>query len=119
MTWFVINVIAFLGTPIGLILGWIVCGRQKNIQPGPRAYISIVALSGASLSVALLGFCLLWGRSKGLHTTDSTMHALITLGVWMGVLATAVSFAGRVRALLPILLASIGSVLLWYGLTLR
>jgi hypothetical protein len=119
MTWFVINILAFLGTPLGLILGWLGYSRQKRIQRGVRTYVSLIALSAASLSVGLLGFCLLWGRSKGLHTTDSTIHSLITLGVWMGLLAAAISFACRLRALLPILLASVGSVLLWYGLTLR
>ena len=119
MTWFVINTLAFLGTPVGLILGWLGYSKQKRDQPGVRTYISLVALSAASSSVVLLGFCLLWGRAKGLHTTDSTIHALITLGVWTGALATAISFACRVRALVPILLASVGSVLLWYGLTLR
>jgi hypothetical protein len=119
MTWFVINTLAFLGTPVGLILGWSGYSKQKRVQPGARTYISLIALSAASLRVGLLGLCLLWGRAKGLHTTDSTIHALITLGVWMGVLAAAGSFACRLRALLPIFLASVGSVLLWYGLTLR
>jgi hypothetical protein len=119
MTWFVIDMLAFLGTPVGLLLGWVGYSRQKHAQPGVRTNISLIALSAVSLSVVLLGLCLLWGRAKGLHTTDSTLHALITLGVWMGVLATAASFACRLRALLPILLASVGSVLLWYGLTLR
>ena len=119
MTWFVINTLAFLGTPIGLILGWFEYSKQKRIRSGARTYISLIALSAASLSVVLLGLCLLLGRARGLYTTDSTIHALITVGVWIGVLATAASLACRLRALLPVLLASVGSVLLWHGLTIR
>jgi hypothetical protein len=119
MTWFVINIMAFLGTPLGLVFGWLAYTRQKRSAPGMRTNISLVAISGATLSVALLVFSLIWTRSKGLGTTNSTIHALITAGVWMGILAAATSLAGRARALFPTLLASAGSVLLWYGLTLR
>ena len=118
MTWFLTNSMAFIGTPLGLILGWIGYSREKRLRPGVRTQISLIALSAASLSVALLGFLLLWGSSMRLGTDNATGHSLTTLGLWIGVLAAAIAFAGRVRILLPILVACVGSVLLWYGLTL-
>lgn len=118
MTWFVINTLAFIGAPIGLIWGWIAYSTERRVRPGVRTHISFLAISGTSLSVIGLGFCLVWARLKGLGTSDPTIHALVTLGVWMGVLGAAISFAGRVRTLLPILFASLGAVLLWYGLSL-
>jgi len=119
MTWFVINIIAFIGTPLGLVFGWLAYSRQKRSAPGMRTNIGLVAISGATLSVALLVFSLIWARSKGLGTTNSSIHTLVTVGVWMGMLAATTSLAARVRALVPTLLASAGSVLLWYGLALR
>jgi hypothetical protein len=117
MFWLVADILGFIGTPIGLFYGWVTYCKQ-NAERGIRTRMSLLGLVAASLSIALLVLSFV-APAAGWKTTDPPVRILVRSGVIAAVAAMALSLAGRARLILPVWLASIGAVMLWYGLTLR
>jgi len=114
--WLVINALAFIGTPAGLLDGWV---AYKNL-PDRRSWrpkISFSALSCASLSVILLAIAVVSARLFSLQSTGGPEHLLIKCGIYMASAGAFASFAGSPRIIVPALLGNLGAFALWFGLT--
>src|SRR5258707_11347545 len=79
---------------------------------------SLVGLASPLLSVALWAFALLLARGMGWDTSYPAIQRLITIGVWVPVIGTAIGLAGRPLLLLAIVPGSLGTVFFWYATTL-
>jgi hypothetical protein len=116
-SWLFINILAFVGTPAGLLDGWICYGKMR--ERSIRTKFSLTALAFASASVVLLIASILARRLAGWHTTDPSARFCIQLGVSTAIAGAATSFVGRLRLIFSSLIANTGAVMLWFGLTQR
>lgn len=113
MLWPVVNLLAFVGTPVGLLYGWITYRRETRLRPGPRLRISQAGLLAASCSVLALAISFVLPRSA-----EVLQRYLSRAGMLLPMVGTTLSLAGRGRLIPLIVLACIGALMLWYGLSL-
>lgn len=109
MLWPLINVLAFAGTPVGMLFGWLTYIRLPD-KNSWRARLALAALLLASTSVA----CLLAYLTTHLNAGG---EQALRLGMYAAVAGAVFSFSTKPRLILPSLLANIGSLMLWFGLT--
>ncbi len=105
MFWMVVNMLAFVGTPVGLTWAWYAYAREKPDWSRLRDIVGLIGLMAPTASVAILFFSV---------TTKTSFHPAVLLGA----VGLVFSFAGRPRLIFPQVVGSVGSVMLWYGLTL-
>jgi len=107
--WLIINLLAFVGTPVGLAWAWILWAKRRRDQRGVRTTMSFLGISATTLSLPIL-FCA--------RFFPHVSRALDGVGLSVAVAGALISLAGQLRIAVPVWLASIGTVMLWYGLTL-
>ena len=110
MFWLIANALAFAGTPIGLIWGWAALARDRHEKTKARLAISLVAISAASLSLLIF--------FVARFLSPSASRVFDHIGLLGAVGGALVSLAGRLRLVIPVFLIAIGTLMLWYGLTL-
>jgi hypothetical protein len=106
-----------LVSPLALLWGWVKFLKIPT-RTDWRSRASLVGISAPLLSIALWAFALLLARSMGWDTANSTIQHLITIGVWVPVIGTAIGLAGRPLLLLAIVPGSFGAVFFWFTTTL-
>jgi hypothetical protein len=111
MFWLIANTLGFVGTPAGLIWGWIAWARGRQDQTRARDAISLGAMSAVSLSL-LLFFVARFLSPVASRTFDK-------IGFFVAVGGAVISLAGHLRLVIPVCLVTVGAIMLWYGLTLR
>lgn len=110
MFWLIANTLAFVGTPTGLIWGWMAWVRGRRDQARVRVVFSLIAISAVSLSLVIFYV------SRFLSPSTSRMLDHVAFFVAIG--GALVSLAGQLRMIIPVCLVSVGTIMLWYGLTL-
>jgi hypothetical protein len=110
MFWIIVNGLGFVGTPAGLIWAWIGWVKRRGDQARGRVTMSLAAISAATLSLIVLFV------ARFLAMPYS--RALDRFGLSIAALAVLASLAGQLRLVIPVCLASVGAVMLWYGMTL-
>jgi len=113
ITWFFINALGFVGTPAGLLDGWIAYAKlaeKRNLRPR----LSLAALALAVFSVVLLGAYLFIPVAP---TTALRSRWVLRFGIYAAIAGGAISFSARPRLIPPALAANVGSIMLWFGLT--
>jgi hypothetical protein len=110
MFWLTINGVAFVCTPAGLIWGWVAWAKRRHDPTRRRVAMSLSAVSAATLSLVIL-FLARFLSYPASRTLDRT-------GLFVAVTAVIASLGGYPRLVIPVSLASIGAITLWYGLTL-
>ena len=116
MSWTVFNIIV-LASPIALLWGWVRYLRLRQASDW-RLRASVVGLAAPLVSVGLWVVMIVVARANEWHTSNSAVHPLITVGMWIPLVGMLVGFVGRPRLILAIVPASIGTVLFWFGTTL-
>src|SRR6266481_6580718 len=111
MFWLIVNTLGFVGTPVGLGWAWLAWAKRSGGQARAREAVSLVAVSAASLSPVILFV------ARFLHPPASRTLDWAGLAVACG--AILVSLFGYLRLAIAVSSASIGSIMLWYGMTLR
>jgi sugar phosphate permease len=107
MIWFFINVFGFIGTPAGLIWAWYTYAVSKD-----RRKLTLAALMMLTCSLLLL--------TSHLLSVGSISGVWINrIGVLIPVLALALVLRSGLRQALSVALASVGIVMLWFGLTIH
>jgi len=109
MFWFIVNTLAFVGTPTGLIWGWIAWSRSRPDRTRARS-VSLIATSAATLSLVIL--------FAARFFPQPVTQSLDKIGFCVAAAAVLTSLLGYRRLIIPVWLISIGAVTLWYGLTL-
>ena len=110
MFWLIVNALAFVGTPAGLIWGWVSLVIERQDHVSVRKKMSLIALSAASLTLAIF----LAARFIG-----SGSRTLDRVGVFVAVASILVSLSGRLRLVIPVCLVSVGAIMIWFGTTVR
>ena len=110
MFWLVVNSLAFVGTPTGLLWGWLVWVKRRHEQAGIRVVMSLIAMLTASLSV------LIFFAARFLSASES--WTVDRVGLFVAAGSILFSLVGQRRLVVPVWLTSIGAIMLWYGTTL-
>jgi hypothetical protein len=115
-SWLIVNALGFIGAPAGLLAGWTTYKRlPERGSIRPRASLS--ALTCATLSGILLIATIILSRFFEIRTTNGVGFVLIRCGVYLTFTGSALSLAGKPRLILWGILANIGMLALWFGLT--
>ena len=109
MFWLIVNTLGFVGTPIGLIWGWIAWARSRRDQTRARV-ASLIAISAGTLSLVIFFAARFFS-----HPASRSLDAV---GFFVAVGAVLISLVGYRRLIVPVCLVSVGAIMLWYGLTL-
>lgn len=116
MGWAIVNAIWLLA-PIFLVWGWVQYIRIPN-HSSWRLHASVVGLSAPLLSVVLgVADRMLAHPIIGPNSFTPAPH-LSAAVVRIPILGMLIGLAGRPRLIVPIVWASVGTVLFWYGTTL-
>jgi hypothetical protein len=115
----ILNVLVLAGTPLGFYYGWRMYRAESRVEASRQLGISFIGLMGATVSIGLWVMVLLVARMLGLGTRHPLISVTIRLGEILPLLGAIVCFFGRRRLIIPIILASVGSSLFWWGTTLR
>ena len=110
MFWFLSNLLAFLGTPIGLILGWYGWAKRSSGQQGPRSTVELPAILSATL--APVPFLV------GHFSPNSLERVAGVAGIALAIAAILLSLTTSWQMVLAVCLTVVGGVLLVFGLTL-
>ncbi len=116
MGWGLINAVWFLA-PIFLVWGWVQYLRLPDRSTW-RSHASVVGLSMPLLSLILGLVDRILAHPVIGPSSFTPAPRLSSVVVWLPIAGTVVSLAGRPRLILPIIWASVGTVLFWYGITL-
>lgn len=112
MFWLIVNSLGFVGTPVGLVWAWVAWSKRSQGQArGARETVSLIAVSAATLGPVILFV------ARFFHPPAS--RSLDWVGLLLAGSSILVCLFGRLRFAIPVCLASIGSIMLWYGMTLR
>ncbi len=111
MFWLIVNSLWFVGTPVGLVWAWMAWAKRSRGETRVRGSIGLIAVAAASLSPVIFFV------ARFLHPPVS--RALDWTGVVVACSAIALSLFGYFRLAIPVALAAVGSLMLWYGMTLR
>ena len=116
MGWIIVNIIVF-ASPIALLWGW---ARYFRLRQASDWHLraSAIGLAAPLVSIGLWVVMLVVALANEWHTSNSVVHRLITVGMWIPLVGMLVGFVGRPRLILAIVPASIGTVLFWFGTTL-
>jgi hypothetical protein len=117
MSWALVNLIAFVGAPVGFLYGCWLYWTESQQSRSLRLRFSLVGLSAVAVSFAGWLVLVIVANVLGLHSSDGPIRRAIGLGALLPLLGMVVSFFGRPRFILPIALASVGTVLFWIGTT--
>lgn len=112
--WFLINSLAFIGTPAGLLDGWIAYMKQGE-KSAVRSRLGFLALFLGSVSVLALIVYLFAPHAA--PAGDIKARILMRLGIYSGLAGAAIAFSSKRRLIIPAFFAGIGAVMLWFGLT--
>lgn len=115
-TWLLINALGFIGTPAGLIDGWITYSRTAE-RSRVRARISLTSLSLASCSTLILVAALVVARAFALHSVDRPIRLAISVGLYSAIAGCGLALAGKPRLIPSTVIANIGATMLWFALT--
>jgi hypothetical protein len=111
MFWLIVNSVGFVGTPVGLVWAWVSWAKRNRGEARVRESVGLIAVVAASLSPVIFFVV------RFFHPSAS--HALDWVGVALACIAIAISLFGYLRLAIPVTLAAAGSLMLWYGMTLR
>ena len=111
MFWLIVNGLGFLGTPVGLVWAWLSWAKANPGGARPGKPMGLIAVAAGTLSPAI--FFLAW------FLQPPAARALDWTAVVLAFGAIAVSLMGYLRLAIPVALAAVGSLMLWYGMTLR
>src|SRR5258706_13026850 len=111
MFWVIVNILGFVGTPVGLVWAWLSWAKRNRAEPGVRKSTSLIAVSAVSLSP------IIFFVARFFHPSAS--RALDWTGGVVACVAIVVSVFGYLRLAIPWALAAVGSLMLWYGMTLQ
>jgi len=117
--WAALNLLIFVGTPLGFFYGWRMYRNESSKGVSPRLRASLMGLLAATVSVGLWVMTVLLARAMGWRTTDPGVSWLIGTGELLPLLGLFIALFGRPRLILPIVLTCIGTSLFWYGTTVR
>jgi hypothetical protein len=108
--WFVINLLAFLGTPVGLVWGWCKWAKHRHDQPSRIPRIELAAILSATVGPALFAMA---GFVPGVlgRVAGRTGFALACFGI-------ALSFTTSWQMVVAACLTAVGGVMLAFGLRL-
>jgi hypothetical protein len=108
--WFVINLLAFLGTPVGLVWGWYRWAKHRHDQPSRIPRIELAAILSATAGPALFAMA---GFVPGVleRVAGRTGLALAFLGIVL-------SFTTSWQMVVAACLTAVGGVMLAFGLRL-
>lgn len=111
MFWLIVNILGFVGTPVAVVWAWLSWAKRNRAEPGAGKSISLVAVAAASLSP------LIFFVARFFHPSAS--RALDWTAVVVACGAIVLSLFGYLRLAIPVAIAAVGSLMLWYGMTLR
>jgi hypothetical protein len=104
MFWPIVNALGFVGTPVGLVWAWLTWAKRREPVP-------LVAVAAASLSPVIF-FVARFFHPPASSVLDWTA-AIAACG------AMVISLFAYFRLAIPVALAAVGSLMLWYGMTLH
>jgi hypothetical protein len=107
--WFVANLLAFLGTPIGLVWGWYGWTKRRQHQPLHIARIELAAILSATLGPVV------FAMAKFLPNTLERIAGRTRLA--LSFLGIVLSFAISWQTVVATCLMAVGGVMLVFGLT--
>ena len=110
MFWLIVNILAFVGTPAGLVWGWVGWVKRRQDPARLRVRMSLVAISLATVTPVIFFVARFLGTS-GSRTLDR-------VGLYLAAASILVSLAGRLRLVVPVCLVSVGAIMIWFGTTL-
>jgi hypothetical protein len=110
MFWVIVNSLAFVGTPVGLVWGWVGWAKRRRDQTRVRGTMSLVAISMATVTLIVFLAARFLGTPKS--------QTLDRVGLYLAAASIVVSLAGRLRLMIPVCLVSTGAIMIWFGTTL-
>ena len=117
MDWAIINVVCITSFSM-LVWGWVTYLQIPTRSDWPSR-ASLVGLSAPLLSVGLWVVTLSLARIEGWPTSNPVLQRIARVGVAVPILGMLVGLAGRRRLALAVVPTSIGTILFWYGTTVR
>jgi hypothetical protein len=117
MDWLIINLFGLVVAPAAFIWGWVTYAKTPNRKTW-RMRASLLGLIAPILSTVVWGVDVVVANVHGHRTSDQTLPTLVSVGTWIAIAGALIGLMGRPKIAIAIFIASIGTLLFWFAITL-